>query len=283
MARIPRAKLQADERLPHEGSVEEHIRLLNTSREIIERLIDNPLIQNAASPTLLHADLHKRNIYVSEDDSTFITGLIDWQSTSVEPAFVYANETPDFAAHPDSVLLAQDDRRTPAAERETGEEKKYKDALLCSQTFDVCMKGFVPKLRTARALDDTILRPFRYCHTSWRDSAAAVRQELIEVSKNWEKLELVGSCPYQPTEEELAEHKKQYEDFEDVQKLKLWLIRVLNTNSDGWIPADAWESSKVAHRDAFEKWMQTARGATGTGNEKMTEAKARKMWPFDER
>ena len=81
----------------------------------------------------------------------------------------------------------------------------------------------------------------------------------------------------------MAEHKKQYEDFEDVQKLKLWLIRVLNTNSDGWIPADAWESSKVAHRDAFEKWMQTARGATGTGNEKMTEAKARKMWPFDER
>ena len=51
------------------------------------------------------------------------------------------NETPDFATHPASVLPAQDDRETPAAERETGEDKKYKDALLCSQTFDVCMKG----------------------------------------------------------------------------------------------------------------------------------------------
>lgn len=276
-------KLQADEWLPHQGSIEEHIRLLSISREVIKRLIDNPIIQSAASPTLLHADLHKRNIYVSDDDPTIVTGLIDWQSTSVEPAFVYASETPDFAAHPDSVLLAHDDQEKPAAERKTGKDRKYKDALLCSQTFDVCMTGFVPKLRAARALDDTLLRPFRYCHTSWKDSATAVRQELIEVSKNWKKLGMSGSCPYLPSEEELAEHKKQYEDFENVQKLKLWLIRVLNTNSDGWVPADAWEWSKMAHWDAFEKWMQTARDAMGAGDEDMTEGKARKMWPFDMR
>ena len=62
---------------------------------------------------------------MSGDDPTFVTGLIDWQSTSVEPAFVYANETPDFA---DNVLLADDG--PPAGERETGEDKKYKDALV---------------------------------------------------------------------------------------------------------------------------------------------------------
>ena len=275
--------VHADERLPYQGSIEEHIRLLSISREVIGRLIDNPVIQNAASPTLLHADLHKRNIYVSDDDPTLVTGLIDWQSTSVEPAFVYASETPDFAALPDHDPLADDGRETPAGKRETDEDKKYKDALRCSQTFDVCMKGFVPKLRAARALDETLLRPFRYCHTSWRDSAAAVRQELIEVSKNWKELGLAGSCPYLPSEEELAEHKKQYEDFENVQKLKLWLIRVLDTNSDGWVPADAWEWSKMAHRDAFEKWMQTARDAERIGDNEMTEEKARRMWPFDER
>lgn len=261
----------------------EHIRLLSISREVIERLIDSPLLQDAAYPTLLHADLHKRNIYVSDDDPTFVTGLIDWQSTSVEPAFVYANETPDFAAHPDHVPLAGDGQETLAGERKIGEDKKYKDALLCSQTFDVCMKGFVPKLRAARALDDTLFRPFRYCHSSWKDSAAAVRQSLIEVSKSWKELGLPGSCPYLPTKEELAEHKKQYEDFETVQKLKLWLIRVLDTNSDGWVPADAWEWSKMAHRDAFNKWMQTAREAKGTGHDEMTEEKARRLWPFDDR
>lgn len=53
---------------------------------------------------------------------------------------------------------------------------------LLRQAYDVCMKGFVPKLRPARLLDPTLFRPFHYCHTSWRDSAAAVRQELIELS-----------------------------------------------------------------------------------------------------
>lgn len=221
---------------------------------------------------------------MSDDDPTLVTGLIDWQSTSVEPAFVYANETPDFAAHPDDVPLADDGRETPAGEKGTVEDKKrYKDALVCSQTFDVCMKGFVPKLRAARALDDTLLKPFRYCHTSWRDSAAAVRQELIELSKRWKELGLAGSCPYLPTDEELVEHKKQYEDFETVQKLKTWLIHALDTNSDGWIPTDAWERSKVAHKEAFENWMQTARDAEATGDGDMTEEKARRLWPFDER
>lgn len=64
------------------------------------------------------------------------------------------------------------------------EGKKYKCVFICSQTFDVCMKVFVLKLRAARALNDTILKSFRYCHTSWRDSAAVARQELIQVSKD---------------------------------------------------------------------------------------------------
>ena len=149
---------------------------------------------------------------MSDDDPTFVTGLIDWQSTSVELlAFVYVNETPDFADH---VSLVDDG--PPAGERETSEDKEYKDALLYSQTFDVCMEGFIPKLRAARELDDRLLKPFRYCHTSGRDSAAAVRPELIEVSKNWKELGLAGSHLYLPTEDELAEHKKQYKDFETV-------------------------------------------------------------------
>lgn len=145
------------------------------------------------------------------------------------------------------------------------------------------MKAFVPKLRTARALDDTLLRPFRYCYSSWKDSAAALRQALIELSQKWTELGLSGSCPYLPSKEELAEHEKQYEDFETVQRLKLWLIRVLDTNSDGWVPTDAWEWSKAAHKDAFEKWMESIREANGTDHAGMSQEKAQRIWPFDER
>ena len=73
---------------------------------------------------------------------------------------------------------------------------------------------------------------------TWRDSAAVVQQGLTEVSKNWEKLELAGTCPYLPTAKGLAGHKKHYKDYENVQRLKLWLLLVRYTNSDGWVPTD---------------------------------------------
>lgn len=92
---------------------------------------------------------------------------------------------------------------------------------------------------------------------------------------------MAGSCPYLPTEKQLAEHEKLYEDFERIQKLKVWLKRVLDTDSDGWVPTGTWEWSKAVHRDAFNKWMETAREAEERGDDEMTEEKARRMWPFD--
>ena len=140
--------------------------MLNINREVIDKLIKSPLIQNIASLTLLYANLHKRNIYVSDEDLTLVIGLINWQFISVKPAFIYANETPDFAAYPDYVPLSDDGREKPAGKKEIVEDKKYKDALLYSRTFNICIKGFVPKLRATKALDDTLLKPFRYCYSS---------------------------------------------------------------------------------------------------------------------
>jgi aminoglycoside phosphotransferase (APT) family kinase protein len=60
--------------------------------------LEIPQTPGSPKSTLLHADLHERNIFVSDDDPTIITGLIDCQSSSIEPDFVYADEMPDFAA-----------------------------------------------------------------------------------------------------------------------------------------------------------------------------------------
>jgi predicted unusual protein kinase regulating ubiquinone biosynthesis (AarF/ABC1/UbiB family) len=77
------------------------------SEDIITELIRSPLMQSVGSPTLLHADLHKSNIFVSETEPTTIMGLIDWQSTSIEPAFMYANETPDFTTPADDITFLE--------------------------------------------------------------------------------------------------------------------------------------------------------------------------------
>jgi hypothetical protein len=144
------------------------------------------------------------------------------------------------------------------------------------------MKGLVPKLRPARLLDPTLFRLFHYSQTTWRDSAAAVHQELIELSARWIELGLESKCPYTPTERELAEHARAYEDFETVQRLKLWLKRSLHTNSDGWVPSEKWDAARDAHRAVYDEWIQTVSESEARG-EDLTVAKADKLWPFDSR
>lgn len=281
-SRLPKENAVNRELLPHQGSIQDHIRLLKISQEVMQKLVKDKRIQDAATPALLHPDFHKRNIYVSAKEPTVITGLLDWQSTSIEPAFIYANETPDFAALPDwpeenMFENRQDENKVP-----DHKEQEWKDVSICYQTYDVCMKGLAPKLRPARLLDPTLFRLFQYCHTTWRDSATAIRQELIELSARWTELELQGTCPFSPTEEELKEQARDYEDFETVQNLKLWLRNSLYTNSDGWVPNDVWDAAKDAHRAAYDEWIQTARESESCG-ESLTVAKADKLWPFDAR
>lgn len=238
-------------------------------------LITHPLVQKAAAPTLFHADYHKRNIYVSEEDPTIITGIIDWQSTSIEPTFIYVGDDPDFATLPDDSPIQ---KSIP----ETEDTKKLKkDALICSQTFDVCLKGYAPKFRAARDLDDRLFRPFRYSHTSWRDSVAAVRQELIELSQHWAELGLPGACPYVPTEQDLVLHQAQYADLCDSLKLKDGVMHTLGVNSDGWVQEDRWDEVRTAHARLYQEWMETAEKAETHGEEGLSVEKAKKLWPFD--
>ena len=262
--------------LPYRGSIDEHLKLLEISRAVLAELTEHPLVQKAAAPTLLHADFHKRNIYVSEEDPTIITGIIDWQSTSIEPALVYVGEDPDFAALPNDLLDQEDAQETENA------KKAKEGAVICSQTFDACLKGRVPKLRAARQLDDRLYRLFRYCPSSWRDSAAAFRQELIELSQHWVELGLPGAPPYVPTEQDLAEHQAQYADLNDALKLKTGIMRTLGVNSDGWVQEDRWDEVRATHAQMYQEWMRTAEEAEARGEDSMSVEKARKLWPFNE-
>lgn len=146
----------------------------------------------------------------------------------------------------------------------------------------MCIKGFVPKLRPARLLDPSLFRLFQYCHTLWRDSATALRQELIGLSTRWTELGLQGSCPYAPGEEDVETHVRDYEDLETVQRLKLWLRNSLHTASDGWIPDDVWDAARDSHRAAYDEWIQTARESE-VRREGLTVAKEDKLRPFDAR
>lgn len=89
--------LEMKRRPMYHGSVETHKMLLAQTRDLMRCMSQDSRIMDCATPVLFHPDLHKRNIFVLEDDPSEITAIIDWQAASIEPAFCYADEIPDFA------------------------------------------------------------------------------------------------------------------------------------------------------------------------------------------
>jgi hypothetical protein len=265
---------------PSSKIIQDHLHLLEASEQVIKEVVKSPLIQNVAAPMLLHPDFHKRNIFVSDEDPTRITAVIDWQSTGIEPVFSFANETPDLVADPaiDMLLFEDAPDTSPRQTQSSQDEKLETEISICEQTFEAALKGWVPKLHDVRALDGTLLKPIRFCHTTWRDGAATLRQELIELSQRWNELSLPGSCPYQPSSEELTRHTKEWDDFETFQCLKLFLACSLNSSTDGWVPPEAWEAAKDANQALFEEWMKTV---AESEDPDLSEERGRKLWPFD--
>ncbi|MCJ1245021.1 hypothetical protein MMC30_002222 [Trapelia coarctata] len=80
---LPPVDATSSDRPWYQGSIETHLRLLKSARLVIHELIKAPRIRDTAEPTLLHCNLQMQNIHVSDDDPTVITGIIDWQSTTV--------------------------------------------------------------------------------------------------------------------------------------------------------------------------------------------------------
>lgn len=203
-SRIPETGAAPKDEPSYRGSVQEHHQLLKISGDVIDVIKNSPLLQNLATPTLLHPNLHKRNIFVSEDDPTVITSIIDWQSTCIVPAFVFASHTPDLINRnslPESLAAAAGQEVPPEDLDEdpvTAEQLKeiQKDEWACYQTFELALRLDAPAISAARQADHNLLRPLRYCSTSWRDSAAATRQELIELSQRRTEIRLPGVCPY---------------------------------------------------------------------------------------
>ncbi|TKX21464.1 hypothetical protein C1H76_6538 [Elsinoe australis] len=281
-SRVPRSDVIVAAQRPYQGSIEDHLKLLIDIEVTSTKLIQKPALQETGIPTLLHPDLHKRNIFVSKEDPSKITCIIDWQSTSIEPAFIYANETPDFAEMPVD-YISTDSPDQKLSDEGPAKSKAKEDVERCAKAFEVCIFGYVDILGRARAIDQTILRPFRHCTSMWRDGVPAARSDMIDLFKAWKDLGLPGSCPYQPTEEEIAAHEKQYEDFKASHSLKTWLSRTFEIGSDGWVPIYDWDRILPLYREAYQMWMESARESEAEGDSDMTQEKADRLWPFDQR
>ncbi|KAH8698635.1 phosphotransferase enzyme family protein [Talaromyces proteolyticus] len=260
ISRIPPNDCAAEKRALYHGSVQEHLSLLECTRSVLKEMCTHPQIQAVSTPTLFHPDLHKRNIFVSEDDPSKITDIIDWQSVSIEPAFWYADEVPDFAIPDDS------------------------ENNVCAKAFDTCSRFLTPKLSGPRLMDEDLFRPFLYGYRTWKDGVVALRHELIETTRRWNELGFAGSSPYSlPSPNELAKHEREYKLFVAAQDLKHDLSSLLNTATDGWVPLDNWEATELAHEEVFDGMLTAVLTNKNPDHDEPVkdEGVLRSIWPYD--
>lgn len=273
LSRLPGPELPVRKRPSYHGSVQDHIELLGHARRLLHAMATDPRIQQSTTPTLFHPDLHKRNIFVSAKDPTLITGFIDWQSASIEPAFWYADAVPDFAT-PSAQIESQSQSQSQALEKRAHIEH------LCYQAFDALTTLQLPRIGHPRSLDANLFRPFRYTHNTWVHGAVSLRHDLIQTARQWTAMGFVGGCPYAvPSEPNLDAHLAEYEFFKDVVKLRTLVFERLNVPADGWVANEAWEATKQVHGELFEEFLRTVRAADE--GPIRTEEDARMVWPFD--
>lgn len=259
-----------------QGSVEEHLHLLKEAAAVVQSLSTAPQIKAVSAPKLLHPDYAKRNIFIS--DTGIITGIIDWQFTAIEPTFSYADNNLDFLFPHDSVDAIATKELGLGADKSSLHERasKVKNRFdILQKLFSVGLQASMRDLYQARALDQMMLRPFKYCGTSWRDGAVALREELVSISRKWTALELDGPCPYQPTAEELAQHKDRFEDLDAAIELKMIAVQAVGSDLDGWVERERFDAALQMCHELYGKLVE---GETGDSREL-----AENMWPFDVR
>ena len=268
LSRLPSKNDTIVKNLSYQGSIATHSRLLTYGRQVLHRIIGDARIHAVAAATLLHRNFHKRNIFISKEDPTVFTDIVDWQSSCVKSTLEYGDTVPDFLGY------------NPNASDE--ERLADKEAEICQKAYDVSVKFRTPELAAARVLDHDFLRQFRYCHRTWHDGAPAYRQDLIDLAGRWKKLDLPGSCPYPlPTSEEMNKHEREFKEFEEVQDIRHQMVSLLDVQSDGWVPINRWESVQYLHKMAFEEALSELRKVEAVEGQPISEEKFRTMWPFD--
>ncbi|THY67506.1 hypothetical protein D6C94_10606 [Aureobasidium pullulans] len=168
LTRLPPPDRSHPNEKSYQGRVEEYVQLLGIARKILQILARHPRINDNASLTTMHLDLHLHNIFVDPDDATIITAFIDWQGTGIEPAFEHAGMVLD---------LKTTQLHFPGKRDSEGDSH-----LVLERAYDALVKVYVPRLGAVRNIDDDLLRLFRYCHRTWVDGITVLRDELINLS-----------------------------------------------------------------------------------------------------
>ena len=264
------------------GTSAEHSKSLDVLQSTLRVLKNDESVQKASEAVLLHPDFHVRNIFVDAEDHTKITGIIDWQSAAIEPAFVFAADTPDFARGlPDD--QQQQDSEDISAEVQAANERTRIDVDFCVKTWFL-MQQACEKLRPASCLDDMLLRVLAAPSFGWIDKNVVLQTLLDDLAEDWERLGLPGSSIYRPNKDE--DVARRLDEYQAMRRMQAYLSGLLRCDDDGWVANERWEGVLRRYRVEYGRFVEsvvmTEEAVTEEEKGRAMELVGR-LWPWDQR
>lgn len=176
---------------------------------LMKLLDSNRILREACQPTLRHTDLHMGKIFVAPDECSRIVSLIDFQSTSILPAFLQA-QWPIFLKHLPNYNYARGifQPKLPDNFDELDEESK----VIASREWSQVKLAKAYEISTYlenRAAHDAMNVPcvfrelFTWCGEVSEVGIVPFHACLIEIFQNWSSLGFTGKCPYSFNQEEV--------------------------------------------------------------------------------
>ncbi|KAG0707244.1 kinase-like domain-containing protein, partial [Suillus ampliporus] len=249
---------------------ETHLRLL----DMYIRAIPLVLPQDSAlsAPTLWHPDLSLGNIFISESHVPSIQGVIDWQHAAVlpyfqqvalPPAIVYDGDL--FDVRLDPLILASLRELLDTLDPAEQEEYRLHHQLATRHNlYQAFIRGERKRRHAASSLphiEELIMLP-TYVVRAWSDGILDLRQCLLFLRDNWTKVAPAGMpCPIEFSQDEIAEHERQWHDFQSYQTA----IRLVNTKlgceGDGWVSHESYAAVLESLEGLKESWREDISGS----------------------
>ncbi|RHZ47802.1 uncharacterized protein CDV56_104518 [Aspergillus thermomutatus] len=262
------------------GTFDQQSQLLGVTMGLMKLLDSNDLLRKACQPTLWHTDLHMGNIFVDPDEFSKILSLIDFQSTSVLPAFLQA-QWPIFLRPPQNYDYVKGifQPKLPDDFDKLDEESRF--IALCEWSQVKLAKAYeVSTYLEDRAAHDAMSVPrvfrelFIRCGEVSEVGIVPLRACLIEIFQNWSSLGFSRNCPYSFSQAEIEEHERQFAEYQAWYEVRALAEECLGTDAEGWIaPQLDINEKRRQNEELMALYIEKV-----AGERSAKEAKA--MWPF---
>nr|ADI24944.1 unknown [Penicillium aethiopicum] len=256
----------------------EHLITLDMAKEIMLPMATNHKLLEQSQPTLWHTDLHMGNIFVAEDDPGKVTGLIDWQHTSISPLFLQVR-WPVFLTPPDDYPEGHVMPQLPPGYEDMDTQDKeialyIKQKATWAKAYEVATFLNDRKAWRAMQLPQALKELFRRCGDTWDEGILPLRETLIEIFRSQQKLGFEGDLSLQFSDGQIAAHEKEFQAYEEWHEIRSFVKKLLDTDDEGWVPPERdFSEMRSRNKVLFDYYVSKP-------DLRRTPDEVRNLWPF---